>query len=585
MRRLFEYRSPAGSSPSKTVTGAAPPRLNHARINRLRLARREVDCHGPAMVQTIQPTVPATIYIRWSSDAQTGRDSLRRQLEAAQRYADEHRLVIVETIIDEAISAFSGDHLTKGRLGTFIGRVRAGDLRLPHVLVVESLDRLKRQAPLDALAPFITLINAGVTLVTLTDRQEFTKQGMAEDGGLKLLGSLIVMLRAHEESATKSKRVRAAWERKRKDAGLRKLTKVCPAWLRLAEDRSQFLLIQDRADVVRLVFEETALGIGKASIAARLNARDVSPFRGSDGWHPSYVQKLIASDAPIGIFQPHIMQDGRRVPAGPPIEGYFPPIIERALLMRARAAVISRRHDGAGRKGFEFRNILTSIAKCARCGSRMTYVGKGDAERYLACSSARRRRTCEVRTLFNFNEAEHGFLASVDRFDPAMCDASQSLDAARNSVRLACARAARLSARLLTLLDAFGTDQTEEIVRAISKVRDDLALSRAEERRSMDALILEEHGAGIGDLRAAIADLCDLGPSPSGSAAFAARARVAHSAKCAGFSASFEPHERRVEVNCRGFAQVVRFSCSPARSHSVRDASGRFSRASALAGT
>ena len=75
--------------------------------------------------QTIQPTMPATIYIRWSSEAQTGRDSLRRQLESAQRYAEEHRLLIVETIIDEAVSAFSGNHLTKGRLGEFIRRVPA----------------------------------------------------------------------------------------------------------------------------------------------------------------------------------------------------------------------------------------------------------------------------------------------------------------------------------------------------------------------------------------------------------------------------------------------------------------------------
>jgi len=75
--------------------------------------------------QTIPPTIPATVYVRWSSEAQTGRDSLRRQLEAAQRYADEHRLIIVETIIDEAVSAFSGDHLTKGRLGGFIRRALA----------------------------------------------------------------------------------------------------------------------------------------------------------------------------------------------------------------------------------------------------------------------------------------------------------------------------------------------------------------------------------------------------------------------------------------------------------------------------
>ncbi len=107
--------------------------------------------------QAIEPTVPATIYIRWSSEAQTGRDSLRRQLEAAQRYAGDHGLLIVETIVDEAVSAFSGDHLTKGRLGEFVRRVEDRAVAMPHVLICESLDRLNRQAPLDALAPFIGL--------------------------------------------------------------------------------------------------------------------------------------------------------------------------------------------------------------------------------------------------------------------------------------------------------------------------------------------------------------------------------------------------------------------------------------------
>ena len=249
---------------------------------------------------------------------------------------------------------------------------------MPHVLICESLDRLNRQAPLDALAPFIGLINAGITLVTLTDRQQFTRESMGEDGGLRLLGSLIVMLRAHEESATKSKRVRAAWERKRREADVRKLTKTCPAWLRLAPDRSKFEIVEERADIVRLIFAETASGIGKGSIAARLNDAGVPPFRGKNGWHASYIQKLLSSDAALGIYQPHSIEGGRRVPAGPPVPSYFPPIIAESLALKARAAIIARRHGAAGRKGSNFRNILNGIAQCAACGGSMTYVGKGD---------------------------------------------------------------------------------------------------------------------------------------------------------------------------------------------------------------
>jgi hypothetical protein len=76
--------------------------------------------------------VGGTIYIRWSSEAQTGRDSLRRQLEAARRYATDHQIDVRETIIDEATSAFSGSHLTRGRLGDFLKRVEAGEVSTPH---------------------------------------------------------------------------------------------------------------------------------------------------------------------------------------------------------------------------------------------------------------------------------------------------------------------------------------------------------------------------------------------------------------------------------------------------------------------
>jgi DNA invertase Pin-like site-specific DNA recombinase len=527
--------------------------------------------------QTIQPTMPATIYIRWSSEAQTGRDSLRRQLESAQRYAEEHRLLIVETIIDEAVSAFSGNHLTKGRLGEFIRRVEGGAVPTPHILICESLDRLNRQAPLDALAPFIGLINAGITLVTLTDRQRFTRQSMADDGGLRLLGSVIVMLRAHEESATKSKRVRAAWERKRREADVRKLTKTCPAWLRLSPDRSRFEVITERADIVRLIFAETTAGVGKGSIAARLNAAGVPPFRGKNGWHASYVQKLLSSDAAVGTYQPHTIEEGRRVPIGPPVFNYFPPVVEQDIMMRARAAIIARRSGTAGRKGSDFRNILTGIAQCAACGGTMTYVGKGDAERYLACSSARRRRECRCRALFNFNEAERQFLDAALTFDPSMRNAPGASET-RDGLRRASRVAVRLSSRLTKLLDSFGGDATDEIVAAVASARDQLRVARIEEARLRDVLVVEEYGATLPDLRAAISDLRAYEQSAAGPSIFIMRARIAHAAKSAGFIATFHEDQRRVELRCAGYEGSVSFSCVPQRAEPVRGPLGRFVR-------
>ena len=451
-----------------------------------------------------------------------------------------------------------------------------GRIALPHVLICESLDRLNRQAPLDALSPFIGLIRAGITLVTLTDRQWFTRESMAEDGGLRLLGSLLVMLRAHEESATKSKRVRAAWERKRRDAAHRKLTKTCPAWLRLSADRSEFEVLQSRADIVRRVYEETADGLGKGSIAARLNAADVPAFRGKQGWHASYVQKLLSSDAPLGIYQPHTLQTGRRVPTGEPVRGYFPAILDERLVMRARAALVARRQGSAGRKGADFRNILTGVARCSACGGSMTYVGKGDAERYLACSTARRRRGCESRGLFNFNEAERRFLEVALRFDPA-ARASPAIESMRGNLQHVQREVARLSRRLARLLASFDGDATDEIVAAVAGARDKLAETRREESRLSEALLVEEHGAGLTTLREAIEELRGASELPP-SELFRVRAQIAYAAKTAGFAATFHWSGRRVEVRCVGFPEPIWFDCAPKRGATQRDPLGRFAK-------
>ena len=523
---------------------------------------------------TIQPTTPATLYVRWSSEQQTRRDSRRRQIEAAQRYADEHRLVIVETIIDEGVSAFSGHHLTKGRLGEFIRRVEDHAVPIPHTLICESLDRLNRQSPLDALLPFIGLINAGITLVTLTDGQRFTRQSMANDGGLRLLTSLIVMLRAHEESATKSKRVGAAWERKRREAHSHKLTKTCPAWLRLSPDRSNFEVIQERAAVVRTIFEQTANGIGKGSLAARLNAAGVPPFRGKQGWHASYIQKLVAGDAVVGVYQPHRFERGRRMPTGEPVPDYFPSIVEPDLHRKAQAAVITRRSGAAGRKGASFRNILGGVAKCGACGAGMSYLGKGDTEGYLVCSSARRRRGCQANALFNFNEAERQFLARA--FDFSAVSKSPALDGPQEDLRLAQAHSQRLSDRLKGLLDAFGGDTTAEVLEAAAMARDELRLARLEERRLGDALVVARYGGGLSDLLSAITELRSLPADAPLQTLFGNRARVAHAARMAGVTVvCFEPN-RTVEMRCEGRPEVFSFSCLPTRKPPRRDPLGRF---------
>jgi DNA invertase Pin-like site-specific DNA recombinase len=61
---------------------------------------------------------------------------------------------------------------------------------------------------------FQQIINAGVIIVTLQDGKRWSQEELRENP-FRILESLMGMIRANEESEVKSRRLKAAWERKR----------------------------------------------------------------------------------------------------------------------------------------------------------------------------------------------------------------------------------------------------------------------------------------------------------------------------------------------------------------------------------
>ena len=364
-------------------------------------------------------------YLRMSRPEQMRGDSLRRQLEASRAYAAAHGLTLDESMQDLGISAFRGKNRTEGTLGAFIKAIEDGHVPAGSVLIVENLDRLSREQVSTALRLFLTITGAGVTIVTLSDGQVYSKEAVDRDF-TKLLMSIVYMARAHDESAMKSARVSEAWKAKRARAladPTVKLTGLTPAWLVLNADRKSFRVKEDRAAVVRRIFQECAAGIGAASIAKRLNEDGVRPFgRSGRGWHPSSVKKVLESEAAIGIFQPHVKTDGRRIPEGAAIRAYFPAIIEEELFHAARAAVASRRSGASGQKGRTYSNLFAGLLRCGSCGGPVHYLDKGPSSkggRYVQCDRARRRvrengqMLCENRHLYRYDHLEDFVLASL----------------------------------------------------------------------------------------------------------------------------------------------------------------------------
>jgi DNA invertase Pin-like site-specific DNA recombinase len=354
-------------------------------------------------------------YVRMSTSGQLLGDSLRRQLEASRTYASKHGFELIdETLRDLGVSAYKGANVKEGALGQFLEAAKGGKIPPGSFLLVESIDRISRQEITKALTLFLSIIDAGINLVTLNDEHVYSAQ---KTDLTDLIVSLVGMSRAHEESLHKSRRVAAAWANKRKNASTKPLTATCPAWLRLNSDRSRYEVIEPRAEIVRYIFAESAAGIGSYKITRLLNEKRVRCLGPGNGWQSSSVKHLLTNRAVLGEYQCHRYVNGKRVPDGEPVKGYFPAIIDETTFYRVQGGLRQRRGRG-GRKGPSVANLFAGgLLRCAYCRGTMKREGKGDRGRSsIVCYGALHGLGCE-RARWAYEDFETSVLSFVRELD------------------------------------------------------------------------------------------------------------------------------------------------------------------------
>ncbi|MGA4047905.1 recombinase family protein [Ralstonia nicotianae] len=339
-------------------------------------------------------------YIRFSTPEQQAGDSFRRQYELSKAYAEAHGLILDDhlTYRDLGVSAFDKSNLRSGQLGAFLSAVESGAVAPGSYLLVESLDRISRAQISDALEIFLSILNRGITIVTFADGMVYSKE-KADKQFTDFIISIAIMSRAHEESLTKSKRLKEAWRAKRSKLDVQKLTSVAPAWLELNAEKTAYHPVPDRVALVQNIFAWSKDGIGADTIARRLNQQGVPTFGGrtKNQWHSSYIKKILENRAVLGEFQPHVRLAGRRAPEGEAISDYFPRILSDDDFKLAMSARQSRRTNSAGRKGVGLSNLFSGILQCGYCNGSMTYVDKGHngpRAKLLVCSRAKAGKEC-----------------------------------------------------------------------------------------------------------------------------------------------------------------------------------------------
>jgi len=375
-------------------------------------------------------------YIRFSTSTQKHGRSYDRQMEACETWVAKMGFTLSDDkFLDEGRSGYTGEHLgEKGQLKRFLDLVEVGKIARGSFLVIESLDRLSRQSVTEALTLFLRILGAGVHICTLMDGEKvYDPPGNAAD----LIMSVLVMARANEESATKSKRAADDWASKREKARTEKKPygKRVARWLQLVDGK--YVAIPERVEVVKRVFAETIKGHGFVAIARDLNADKEPAFRGGT-WCATSVGEMLKNRSVLGEWLP---SDGGGV-----IEGYFPQIIDNETFALAEEAMSRRRPrqvEGSRiprvtKQSANFQ-VWQSVGFCAICASPMYLLskntkivaGKRHTYKYLLCSSKRKGLCMEAATI-RLAESDAAFreiLVNVGALGLIQTDAAAITDA------------------------------------------------------------------------------------------------------------------------------------------------------------
>ena len=186
-----------------------------------------------------------------------------------------------------------------------------------------------------------------------------------------------------------------------------KKIKKAPGWLGLSEDRTSFVYVAERAEIVRQIFELSIAGLGGYTIAKFLNSKNVPAFGTSKRWDQSTIHNMLSSRATIGEYQRKQTIGHKEYPVGNPVPSYYPAVIDETLFQAAQEARRENLAARRGRKGRVITNLFAGLTTCFYCNSPVWFHSNGNAKS-LICSTVQEGRGC-YRRGWSYGDFERTF--------------------------------------------------------------------------------------------------------------------------------------------------------------------------------
>lgn len=304
----------------------------------------------------------------------------------AKDYCEKKGLVLSEkSFRDRGISAWKGKNRANA-LGELLQTLKPG-----NTLLIEDNDRLSREDPLTAMNLLHSIVAKGVFVVTLRDGCTISKANFFDLS--TFLPNIVKGALANQENEKKSFRLKESWNARRSEMrqGKHRSGKL-PFWVKKVDNK--LVLISDKADIVRKIFELSMNGRGIHAILHYLVKNKIPPSGYCKKWVNSSLQRLLRSTSVFGVFQPMTHEGGKKRPIGEPIVDYYPAAISKETFLVVQGKIDKRKNTFKGPCNPErVTNLVSGIAKCSKCGSAMVVTDKA-RKRYLYCNQMQHNANC-----------------------------------------------------------------------------------------------------------------------------------------------------------------------------------------------
>lgn len=302
----------------------------------------------------------AAMYGRVSSEEQVDNFSISAQINAINEYCIKNNIELFDSYIDEGISG------TKEDRPEFQRMIKDAEKGLFNVILVHKFDRFARKVEISQRIKS-RLKKANVNVVSITEPIEDSPIGFFQEGLLELLSEYYVKNLSNE--VKKGKRERA----------LRGLNNGCVPYGYKTEN-GIVSIVEDEANVVRIVFDMYLNGNGYNKIAAHLNINHIKSKNGCL-WQHNTINRMI--DNPF--YAGWIKYNGKLY------ESKIPPIVDKDIYETAK------REKGVKGVRYTYKTsrqdiyLFLGLLKCGECGwnMRIQYSTKHKYKHYVCNNAAK----------------------------------------------------------------------------------------------------------------------------------------------------------------------------------------------------